>query len=133
MRRRPQPPQPDLRRVPCGSFGWLEASLLHQGWLAKIGAEGAAVLTLLALAADRQGVSWFGRERMAKTLSMTRAQIDYALDRLRGLALVDHRPWSSGHPDGVWQILPVPRTALSPTSSQPASIADALAALGFTK
>lgn len=107
--------------------------MLHQGWLANTGAEGAAVLLLLALAADRHGASWFGRERMAQSLSMTRAQVDEALDRLLHLGLVDHRPWSTGHPDGVWQILPVPDRAHTRRTKEPTSIAQALAALGLTQ
>ena len=133
MKQRPHPPRPDLRRRPRGSFGWIEASLLHQGWLANIGAEGAAVLTLLALAADHHGASWFGRDRMARALSMTRDQVDDALGRLLQLGLVDHRPWSPGHPDGVWQILPVPDRGHTPKTKEPTSIAQALAALGLAQ
>jgi hypothetical protein len=102
------PPCPELLRQPTGRFGWIEDRLLHDGWFARLGAEGIAVLALLALAADRRGASYWGRERMATQLSMTRDEVDRALARLLELRLVAHRPWRAGNPDGVWQLLPVP-------------------------
>ena len=108
-RPRPQPPRPELVRRPSDAFGWLDAHLLHEGWLARLGPDATAVLLLLALAADRHGASFFGRQRMAVALAMTTAAVDAALERLRSLDLVTHRPWQPGTRDGVWQLLPVPR------------------------
>jgi len=110
MRERPIPPHPGLERPPPRSFGWLDARLLHDEWLGKLGPEPVAVLTLLALAADRHGVSFYRRETMALALSMPRRELDRSLDRLLALDLVAHRPWIPGHIDGVWQLLPVPRS-----------------------
>jgi hypothetical protein len=66
-------------------------------------------MTLLALAADEFGASFYMRETMAWTLGLERRDLDWCLDRLLELGLVAHRPWSKGHPDGVWQLLPLPR------------------------
>ena len=104
----PRPPRPELIRKPAGSFGWLDARLLHDHWLERLGPERVAVLTLLALAADRTGSSFYRRDSMALALSMSRADLDEALRRLLELDLVVHRPWSAGHIDGVWQLLPLP-------------------------
>ena len=90
--RPPNPPRPDLVRKPSGSFGWLEDRLLREGWLARLGAEGTAVLVLLALAADRHGASFYGRERMAAALSMDRQDVHRALSRLVELSLVRASP-----------------------------------------
>lgn len=109
MHERPRPPRPELLRQPPRSFGWLDARLLHEGWLGRLGPERVAVLALLAIAADRTGSSFYRRETMARTLSMTRMDLDEALDRLLELDLVAHRPWTPGHVDGVWQLLPLPR------------------------
>jgi len=109
IRPRPRPPRPDLVRRPGDAFGWLDAHLLHDGWLARLGPDATAALVLLALAADRHGASFYGRQRMAAALGMTIAAVDAALERLRSLGLVTHRPWQPGLPDGVWQLLPVPR------------------------
>ena len=106
--RRPEPPYPALVRRPPRSFGWLDARLLHERWLGRLGPERVAVLTLLALAADRTGSSFYRRETMALGLSMPRADLDEALQRLVELELVAHRPWIPGHIDGVWQLLPMP-------------------------
>jgi hypothetical protein len=64
-RRPPLAPRPELERRPQGAFGWLDAELLRGGWLAELGPPAVAMLVLLALAADRRGVSFFGRDRMA--------------------------------------------------------------------
>ena len=104
----PRPPHPEQIRKPAGSFGWLDARLLHDHWLDRLGPERIAVLTLLALAADRTGSSFYRRDSMAMALGMQRLDLDEALDRLLELELVDHRPWSPRHIDGVWQLLAVP-------------------------
>jgi len=105
----PRPPRPGQIRRPAGSFGWLDARLLHDRWLERLGPQRIAVLTLLALAADRTGSSFYRRDSMARALSMPQADLDEALGRLLELELLAHRPWSAGHLDGVWQLLPVPR------------------------
>jgi hypothetical protein len=127
----PVPPRPDLERRPSGAFGWLDAELLRDGWLAELGPHATAVLVLLALAADRRGASFFGRDRMAQALAMSRYEIDGALQRLRDAGLVDHRPWRSGSGDGVWQILPISVRRPAQRSAQVLSAADVLRSLGF--
>ncbi|MHC4406090.1 MAG: hypothetical protein ACYTG0_41160 [Planctomycetota bacterium] len=123
------PPRPDLIRQPTGCFGWLEDRLLRDGWLSRLGPEGTSVLVLLALAADRHGASFYGRERMAERLGMSRQEVDQALSRLLELRLVAHRPWRSGHPDGIWQLLPTP--APQPRGGQTVSIGDLFTSLGL--
>ncbi len=112
------PPRPDLVRRPAGGFGWLEDRLLRDGWLARLGPPAVGVLVLLALAADRNGCSFYSRRRMAEALGIRRQDLDEALRRLRQLNLVAHRPWHQGHHDGVWQLLPVP-AAPPPAHQQP--------------
>ena len=124
------PPRPDLIRQPAGCFGWLEDRLLHDGWLARLGPEGTSVLVLLALAADRHGASFYGRERMTERLSMSRQDVDQALTRLLDLRLVAHRPWRQACHDGIWQLLPMP--APEPRRGQAVSIGDMLSSLGMS-
>ena len=130
----PTPPRPDLVRRPQGAFGWLDARLLADGWLADLGAEATAVLVLLALAADRRGASFYGREKMARALSLPRRDVDRALARLLQLRLVAHRPWRDANPDGVWQLMPLPprdpHTRPAPTP-RPVPIDELLRSLGF--
>ncbi len=134
VRSSPQPPHPDLVRRPTRPFGWLEHGLLHDGWLARLGPDPIAVLVLLALAADRRGASYYGRDRMARELSMNRPQVNQALERLLHLRLVAHRPYQPDHPDGVWQLLPIATpdpTTRRRTTARPLPLAQILASLGL--
>ena len=125
------PPYPDLIRRPAGRFGWLEDRLLHDDWLARLGPAGIAVMVLLVLAADRHGASFFGRERMADKLGISRHEVDQALARMLEWHLVTHGPWRPGDPDGIWQLLPLPPSAGRPRGSGPIAIGDLCRSLGF--
>ncbi len=128
---RPEPPYPELTRSPAGfAFGWLDARFFHEEWFARLGSDATAVLTLLALAADRRGSSFYGRERMGRALGLSRERMDQALGRLLELSLVAHRPWRPGHPDGVWQLLPLPKAPPATTrGNSPSSVGDLVARL----
>lgn len=136
MTARPPPPLPGVVRCARESFGWLEARWLHEGWLERLGPDATSVLVLLALAADRHGVSFYRRDRMAQRLGMTRVAIDQALRTLLDLELIAHRPWRRDDVDGVWQLLPLRAPDLSRTPdterrSGAGSVANILAQLGF--
>jgi hypothetical protein len=131
VKRRPVPPCPDLVRRPDAPFGWLEAHLLHDRWLARIGPDGTAVLLLLALAADRHGASFFSRARMADALGIDCDRVDLALNRLRELRLVALRPWRPGIRDGVWQILPLEKLHTPPRDGKTMPVAELLRSLGL--
>ncbi len=128
---RPEPPYPALTRSPAGlAFGWLDARFLREEWFARLGPDATAALTLLALAADRRGSSFYGRERMGRALGLSRERMDRALARLLELDLVAHRPWRPGHPDGVWQLLPLPKARPAATGKHgPDSVGDLIARL----
>lgn len=128
-KQRPLLPRPTLVRRPGGAFGWLDARLLRDGWLARLGPDATTVLTFLALAADRQGASFYGRDKMAAATGLERSAVDGALERLLSVGLVDWRPWSTGHPDGVWQLLPLPVAAPPPRGGAVVSVADLLVGL----
>ena len=128
----PTPPHPELLRQPRGAFGWLDAGLLHEGWLAELGPHAAAVLLLLALAADRRGASFYGRDRMAVALDLSREELDAALVRLLDAGLVAHRPWRAGRSDGVWQLLPPPLRRVPARAGRQVSAAEVLRSLGFS-
>jgi hypothetical protein len=76
---------------------------------------------LLALAADRNGCSFYSRKRMAEAMGLNRQDVDAALARLRQMRLVAHRPWRPGDADGIWQLLPVPPAALDARRQPPPS------------
>jgi hypothetical protein len=102
--------------------------------LEQVGSEGAAVLVLLALAADGRGSSFYGRSRMALALGLSRGVLDQALARLLAFGLVAHRPWRAGSADGVWQLLPLaPRAVEEPRGGDVVSIDAVLARLGLVR
>jgi len=127
----PLPPRPELERRPRGPFGWLEAELLHDGWLAELGPNAVATLVLLVLAADRRGASFFSRDRMAVAVGISRHEVDSALERLLDCGLIDHRPWRAGGRDGVWQLLPPPRRTQPDRARRQLSAAEILRRLGY--
>ncbi|MBK8977622.1 MAG: hypothetical protein IPM29_17420 [Planctomycetes bacterium] len=88
---------------------------------------------LLAIAADRHGASFYGRDRMAGVLGITRQHVDAALARLLDFGLVTFRPWRAGGQDGVWQLLPLPVRSANARSgaNRELSIAEVLRTLGF--
>jgi hypothetical protein len=129
----PAPPRPELARTPREPFGWLEARLLHDGSLARLGPDATAVLTLLALAADRRGASFYSRARMAERLGLARPALDAALTRLLANGLVAHRPWRDAHLDGVWQLLPPRLPNTSPRRGQPLPLHALLTCLGIPR
>lgn len=125
------PPRPGLVRAPTRSFGWLDDRLLHEGWFARLEPPAIAVLTLLPLAADGHGASFYGRARVAERLGMPCIEVDAALRRLLDLGLVDHRPWRKGDTDGVWQLLPLPPRTEAPRDHGVEPIDDTLVTLGI--
>jgi hypothetical protein len=131
VKKPPTPPRPDAIRQPQTGFGWLDARLLRDRWLPDLGADAVAVLAFLALAADRNGVSFYARDRMAVELGIDVPRLDKALDRLREVGLIAHRPWRRGRRDGVWQLLDVPVSQVPERKPGQATIGDVLLDLGF--
>jgi hypothetical protein len=121
-----------LERRPTAAFGWLDAELLHDGWLAEIGPHATATMLMLALAADRRGASFFGRDRMAQALGMSRHEVDQALQCLLDAGIVALRPWRPRCVDGVWQLLPLPQRRSPTRALCTLAAADILRSLGFT-
>ncbi len=102
-------PCPDrVRAIHGRAFGWLEARLQREGWLALLGLDAVAVYALLCLAADRQGVSYYRRDSLARTFGVDFTQIDAALERLVDLNLVGFEPFHRDAVDGFHQVLSLP-------------------------
>lgn len=131
MRSRPTPPRPDSIRQPRDGFGWLDARLLRDRWLPELGPNAIAVLTFLALAADRDGVSYYARDRVAVEIGLDVPRLDRALDLLLDAELIALRPWRKAKRDGVWQILPVPQRNVPKRGTGIASAGSLLRDLGF--
>lgn len=102
-------PRPErVRRPgPCG-FGWLDARLHRQGWLALLTPDDIAVYAFLCLVANKQGVSWYRRDRIRDALGVGEDALWLALRRLEALDLIAYRPFSRHASDGFHQVLSLP-------------------------
>ena len=102
-------PRPDrLRRLRGARFGWIAAGIHRQGWLRLLDCEALAAYAFLCLAANRDGVSYYRRERIGRELGLDDAQVHRALRRLEELDLVAYRPFRPGAADGFRQVLSLP-------------------------
>jgi hypothetical protein len=102
-------PRPDrVRTLDHVTFGWLDARLQHDGWLRVMTPQALSVYTFLCLAADRRGVSFYRRDRIARELGLDDGELSATLVRLCELDLVAYRPFHPGAADGFHQVLSVP-------------------------
>lgn len=103
-------PRPECVRSlqTAAGFGWLDARLWRDGWLKVLTAEDLAVYVFLCLVADRQGVSWYRRDRIRGALGVTEQTVWQALSRLETLGLVAYRPYHQHASEGFRQVLAVP-------------------------
>lgn len=102
-------PQPERVRYPGpAGFGWLDARLHKQSWLALLTPEDIAAYTFLCLVANRQGVSWYRRDRIRQALGLSEKLLWRALRRLDALDLIAYRPFGRHASDGFHQVLSLP-------------------------
>ena len=102
-------PRPDrVRSIEGTAFGWIDAGLWRRDWLGALSPEELAVYVFLCLVADRRGVSFYRRDRIAHHLGLDLGSIDRARVRLRKLDLVAYQPFSVHSPDGFHQVLALP-------------------------
>lgn len=102
-------PQPDrVREIGPEGFGWIDARLHREGWLALMPTETLGVYTFLCLVANRQGVSWYRRETIGQALCLGDGEVHAALKRLCELDLVAYQPFSPHASEGFRQVLSFP-------------------------
>lgn len=110
VRRRVVVPRPDrVRRLgPGTAFGWSDARLHRDRWLEALTPSALGTYVFLCLAADREGVSFYRRDRIGRALGLDDAEVAAALRRLRQLELVAYAPFSPHAVDGFHQVLALP-------------------------
>jgi len=67
--------------------------------------EALATYLFLCLAADRQGVSFYRRDRISRELGLSDSELFSALGRLEKLELVAYEPFGPHASDGFHQVL----------------------------
>ncbi len=97
-----------VRRPGPAGFGWLDARLHKQKWLTLMTPDDVAAYTFLCLVANRQGVSWYRRDRIQQALAISEDSLWLALRRLYALDLVAYRPFGRYASDGFHQVLSLP-------------------------
>lgn len=105
MRKTPIP-RPDRLRKINHSFGWVDHRLLQDDHLFWLAPHDMAVYLFLTLAADRNGVSFYRIETIAKRLGhLDWGQIHSARQNLIAADLVAFQPFSQHDPNGFYQVL----------------------------
>ena len=63
-----EPLRPDRMRCIDGGFAFLPSRLLHHGFLEALGTDERDLYLVLVLAGDRNGVSYYSQDRIARAL-----------------------------------------------------------------
>jgi len=104
-------PQPQrLRRIEQ-SFAWIDHRLVRNGYLGVMTHQDQSLYLFLALAADRNGVSFFRKEKICDLLGLDFGAFETARDRLIDLGLLAFAPYSALTVNGFYQLLPIDRQA----------------------
>lgn len=98
---RVEPLEPRRIRYPRGAYGWIELRFITDGFLERLGRDAALTYLFFCAVGDRQGLSFWGRSKMARVLGMDPPAIQSALDKLVTADLV-------AATNRVVQVLPVP-------------------------
>lgn len=107
-------PQPKKIRTIKGSFAWIDHRLLRNGYLSITTHEDLALYLFLVLAADRNGVSFYRKEKICDALNLDFRQFEIARDRLIDMKLIAFESYTALSPNGYYQVLPVEAKAPDP-------------------
>ena len=75
-------PQPQKIRNIKGSFAWIDHRLFRNGFLETMTHQDMVLYLFLALAADRNGISFYRKEKICEVVSLDYSQFEIAKDRL---------------------------------------------------
>lgn len=119
-------PQPSrVRRIGNGSFAWIDHRLLRRGHLARMTHHDQSLYLFLVLAADRNGVSFYRKEKVCDLLDLDFGQFEIARDRLVEMGLVAFEPYRVGTPNGFHQVLSLDDSAAKGQTLLPQAQSDA--------
>ena len=104
-------PQPQNVRKINGSFAWIDHRLLRDGYIPVMNHQDQAFYLFLALAADRNDVSFYRKEKICEILALDFQQFEVARDRLIELNLIAYQPYTALSPNGYYQVLPIQTAA----------------------
>jgi len=100
-------PQPKNIRNIKGSFAWIDHRLLRNGFFQVMTHDDMVLYLFLVLAADRNGVSFYRKEKICDVVSLDFNQFEIARDRLVSMKLIAFESYSVLSPNGYYQVLPI--------------------------
>jgi len=100
-------PQPQRLRHIQHSFAWIDHRLLRSGFVQTMTHQDQSLYLFLALAADRNGVSFYRKEKASNILGLDFGEFEVARDRLIDMGLVAYQSYSALSVNGFYQLLPV--------------------------
>jgi hypothetical protein len=89
------------------SFAWVDHRLLRNGYLSITTHEDLALYLFLVLAADRNGVSFYRKEKICDALNLDFRQFEVARDHLIDFKLIAFESYTMLSPNGYYQVLPI--------------------------
>ena len=104
-------PQPRNVRKINGSFAWLDHRLMRNGFLEVMTHHDMVLYLFLILVADKNGVSFYRKEKICEAVSLDYSQFEIAKDRLITMKLIAFESYSVLSPNGYYQILPIENNA----------------------
>jgi len=100
-------PQPKKIRNIKGSFAWIDHRLMRNGFIETMTHQDIALYLFLILVADKNGVSFYRKEKICEAVSLDFRQFEIARDRLINMNLIAVESYSVLSPNGYYQILPI--------------------------
>jgi hypothetical protein len=104
-------PQPQKIRKIESSFAWIDHRLVRNGYLQVMTHDDMVLYLFLILVADRNGVSFYRKEKICDAVSLDFSQFEIAKDRLINMKLIAFKSYSVLSPNGYYQVLPVDNKA----------------------
>lgn len=109
---RVEPLEPRRVRYPRGAYGWVDLRIVTEGHLTTLDQGAALVYLFLCTVGNREGVSFWSRARMARTLSLPLEAVEAALRTLVATNLI-------AATERVVQVLPLPERTSGPATPSP--------------
>jgi hypothetical protein len=100
-------PQPKKIRAIRGSFAWIDHRLMRNGFIGVMTHTDVVLYLFLIVAADKNGVSFYRKEKICDMLSLDYNQFEIAKDRLIDMKLIAFEGYSALSPNGYYQVLPI--------------------------
>jgi len=100
-------PQPQKIRNIKSSFAWIDHRLMRNGFFELMTHQDIVLYLFLVLVADKNGVSFYRKEKICNAVSLDYNQFEIARDRLVNMKLTAFEGYSVLSPNGYYQILPI--------------------------